>query len=140
MSVLFLLIFIALFYNDLKLILIDLDKSGLNWINLDWSGLIWIDLDKSGLIWINLDWSGLIFDFLQWSLIDLDWSWSSGSEPPAKKARVEDTDEAKQLRTVFLSNLDFEVTENQIAEILGNSTVGTGKKSSSRHFLQYINC
>ncbi|XP_023326445.1 squamous cell carcinoma antigen recognized by T-cells 3 isoform X2 [Eurytemora carolleeae] len=46
---------------------------------------------------------------------------SEGSEPPAKKARVEDTDEAKQLRTVFLSNLDFEVTENQIAEILGSS-------------------
>ena len=111
MSILFLLIFIALFYNDLKLILIDLDKSGLIWFE----------------IWINLDLFGLIFDFLQWSLIDLDWSWSSGSEPPAKKARVEDTDEAKQLRTVFLSNLDFEVTENQIAEILGNSTVGTRK-------------
>ena len=44
---------------------------------------------------------------------------ATGSEPPAKKARVEDTEEQKQQRTVFLSNLDFELAEIKIAEILG---------------------
>ena len=41
--------------------------------------------------------------------------------PPAKRQRTEDKEdeEDRKLRTVFLSNLDFEVDENKIVEIFG---------------------
>jgi len=49
---------------------------------------------------------------------------TESDEPPAKRAKIDessgDGSEAK-LRTVFVSNLDFDVNENKIIEILGSS-------------------